>query len=39
MTEEILCEELAPLASGVCEVTAGDGSKLLKGNVLTPTAV
>jgi large repetitive protein len=32
----VVCEELAPLSSGVCSVTAGGDAKLLKGTVLTP---
>ncbi len=35
----MVCEELAPLASGTCEVTPGGTSKLIKGNVLTPSTV
>jgi large repetitive protein len=31
-----VCEELAPLSSGVCSVQAGGESKVIKGNVLTP---
>src|SRR5258705_13718049 len=34
--DEMMCEELAPLASGTCEVTAGGAEKLIKGNILTP---
>ena len=33
------CETLAPLPSGTCSVTAGGTTKLLRGNVLTPTTV
>jgi cysteine-rich repeat protein len=37
MTVVEVCETLDPLPSGeVCEVTAGDASKLIIGNVLTP---
>lgn len=31
-----VCEDLKPLASGVCSVAAGGETKLIKGNVLTP---
>jgi hypothetical protein len=34
-----MCEALAPVSTGTCEVTAGGGAKLLKGTVLTPTTV
>src|SRR5687767_12502110 len=34
-----VCEVLAPIPAGTCEVTAGDGRKLLKGNVLLPGKV
>jgi hypothetical protein len=34
--DEMICENLAPLASGTCEVTAGGAAKLIKGDVLTP---
>lgn len=33
---EVVCQELAPLASGTCAVTAGDQGRLLVGTVLTP---
>ncbi len=36
---DVMCETLAPLPSGICAVTAGSSTKLLRGNVLTPTAV
>jgi large repetitive protein len=36
---EIVCENLPPLSSGVCSVTAGDATKLFKGTVLTPGRV
>ncbi|HEY3359336.1 MAG TPA: DUF4215 domain-containing protein, partial [Polyangia bacterium] len=35
----VFCQALAPLASGTCSVTAGDGGRLIKGDVLTPLAV
>lgn len=35
----VVCQDLTPLASGVCTVTAGDQSRLLVGDVLTPTAI
>ncbi len=31
-----VCEQLAPLASGVCNVTPGDANRLIKGTILTP---
>ncbi len=37
--EEMLCENLAPVASGTCEVTAGGAAKLIKGDILTPDTV
>jgi cysteine-rich repeat protein len=33
------CRVVTPLPSGVCDVTAGDGSKLIVGTVLTPGKV
>ncbi|MDB4953782.1 MAG: uncharacterized protein JWO36_1351 [Myxococcales bacterium] len=39
MTTEVVCETLAPLASGTCDVTAGGTTKLIKGTVLTPSTV
>lgn len=36
---DMVCETLAPLPSGTCEVTAGGEAKLIKGNILTPTGV
>jgi cytosine/adenosine deaminase-related metal-dependent hydrolase len=39
MTTEVVCETLAPISSGTCEVTAGNATKLLKGIVLTPSTV
>jgi hypothetical protein len=34
--DEMVCENLAPVASGTCEVTTGGETKLIKGNILTP---
>ena len=34
--EEVQCETLTPLSSGVCEVTAGGSNQLIKGDILTP---
>ncbi|MBU1240974.1 DUF4215 domain-containing protein, partial [Myxococcota bacterium] len=39
ITVEVACKTMTPLASGVCEVIAGDDNKLLVGNVLTPTGI
>ncbi len=36
---EIVCEELAPVATGTCEVVAGSATRLLKGIVPTPSTV
>ncbi len=36
---EMICENLAPLASGTCEVTAGNESKIIIGNILTPQTI
>lgn len=36
---EVLCEELAPLPQGVCEVTPGDDQRLILGRVLTPGTI
>src|SRR5262249_41882138 len=36
---EIVCQQLAPLANGTCEVTAGDANRLVVGTVLTPTKI
>jgi len=36
---ETVCEQLAPVASGTCEVTKGSETRLLKGNILTPETV
>jgi cysteine-rich repeat protein len=35
----VTCESLAPLPSGTCEVTPGDATKLLVGDVLVPGTV
>ncbi len=35
----VVCETLAPIASGTCALTAGGTSTLIKGNILTPTTV
>jgi cysteine-rich repeat protein len=37
--EPVVCSNLAPLPSGTCEVTPGDGKKLLTGDVLVPGTV
>ncbi|AUX38687.1 uncharacterized protein SOCE26_000650 [Sorangium cellulosum] len=37
--QEIVCEELAPLANATCEVTPGAGATLIRGVVLTPGTV
>ncbi|MDF1565685.1 MAG: DUF4215 domain-containing protein [Deltaproteobacteria bacterium] len=34
LAEVVVCQTLTPLASGVCEVTAGNASRLIVGNVL-----
>ncbi|WP_081426461.1 lamin tail domain-containing protein [Sorangium cellulosum] len=36
---EIVCEELAPLGEGTCEVVPGAGATLIRGVVLTPGTV
>ncbi len=36
---EIVCQELAPLSSGTCEVTAGDSTTALVGDVLSPEGI
>src|SRR5262249_9053109 len=38
-SNETLCEVLAPISSGTCEVTGTGAKRLLKGNVLTPTTM
>jgi cysteine-rich repeat protein len=37
--KEIVCANLSPLPSGTCEVTPGDGSKLIIGTVLAPDTI
>ncbi|HHH30973.1 MAG TPA: DUF4215 domain-containing protein, partial [Polyangiaceae bacterium] len=37
--DEILCEDLPPVASGVCEVTSGDATTLIQGDVLAPATI
>ncbi|HEY5949217.1 MAG TPA: amidohydrolase family protein, partial [Kofleriaceae bacterium] len=37
--DEMICEELPALSSGVCEVQSLGAAKLIKGNVLTPTGI
>ncbi|HEX5060399.1 MAG TPA: amidohydrolase family protein, partial [Kofleriaceae bacterium] len=37
--EEIVCENLPPLASGTCEVTSVGAAQLIKGNILTPQTI
>jgi len=32
--EEVICELLPPIEEGVCSVIAGDGNRLIKGNIL-----
>jgi large repetitive protein len=34
--DEMVCEQLAPIASGTCEVTSLGAAQLIKGNILTP---
>lgn len=36
---DIICQELAPIAQGTCEVTAGTAGKLILGTVLTPGSI
>ncbi|HEY2775082.1 MAG TPA: lamin tail domain-containing protein [Candidatus Binatia bacterium] len=36
---ETFCQQLAPLSSGTCEVTAGDAGRVILGDVLTPTTI
>ncbi|HVY45680.1 MAG TPA: DUF4215 domain-containing protein, partial [Minicystis sp.] len=33
---EVICQNLQPLQSGTCAVSAGDGNELIVGDVLTP---
>lgn len=35
--EEVTCATLPPVTSGTCEVTAGGATKLIQGEILTPT--
>ncbi len=35
----VVCEQLPPVSSGTCEVTAGGTTMVIKGNVLTPETV
>lgn len=35
----IQCETLAPVTSGACAVTAGNGARRIQGNLLTPAAI
>ncbi len=35
--EEVTCEQLPPVVTGTCVVTAGGPNKLLRGEILTPT--
>ena len=37
--DEVTCQNLAPIPSGTCQVTAGDGNKFMLGTVLTPTKI
>jgi large repetitive protein len=37
--DEVTCQNLQPIPSGTCEVTAGDGNKFMVGTVLTPTKI
>src|SRR5215208_7102065 len=34
--DEMICEQLAPIASGTCEVNSLGAAQLIKGNILTP---
>ncbi len=36
---EVVCQELAPLSSGSCEVTEGDATTALVGDVLAPDGI
>ncbi|MBI4950526.1 MAG: lamin tail domain-containing protein [Myxococcales bacterium] len=35
----VVCQDLAPLPSGACAVTAGDGGRLIVGTVLAPNTI
>ncbi len=37
--EEVVCEALTPLASGTCAVTAGDATRIIRGDVLSPYTI
>ncbi len=39
ITREITCQTLAPLASGTCEVVAGDTNRLIVGTILAPNTI
>ena len=39
VTSAIICQTLAPLASGTCEVVAGDANRLIVGNILAPDTI
>ncbi len=39
MQTEVTCETLPPVSSGTCEITPGGPTKLLKGEILTPTKI
>src|SRR6185503_4383460 len=34
--QEVICQSLPPISQGTCEVTPGDGARLILGTVLTP---
>lgn len=36
---ETFCQTIAPIASGTCEITAGDASKLIIGDILSPFTI
>lgn len=38
-TEDVFCKALDPLPDGVCEVSTGNGSRLLVGDVLAPGGI
>src|SRR4029078_11980633 len=37
--ESVVCAVLAPIATGTCEVVAGDDQKLISGEILAPHTV
>ena len=39
MATEVTCEMLPPVTTGTCSVTPGGATKLLKGEILTPTTL